>query len=90
MSRGRNSYADYGKSIEILLCPITSAHEYKAMTSNSNNALWKNKDMVDALQERLGNLYQPYMKTIQQMEEILTSLAKALDIKVADKVFGSI
>lgn len=60
------------------------------MMDDSDNFLWKSDYIADALQERLGDAYQAYLRTIQQIEEITTSLADKLDIEGADKVCGSV
>lgn len=78
------------QSIQLLLNPITSDHELHDMMDDSNNALWKSDDIADALRERLGDAYPAYMRTIQQIENITTSLAHKLDIEAADKVCGSV
>lgn len=76
------------QSIQLLLNPITSDHELHDMMDDSNNALWKSDDIADALRERLGDAYPAYMRTMQQIENITTSLADKLDIEAADKVCG--
>lgn len=58
--------------------------------NDGNNASWKSEEIADALRERLGDAYQAYMRTVQQIEKITTSLAKKLDIEAADKVCGSV
>lgn len=90
MSHGRFQHTSYVQSIQLLLSPITSDHELLEMMDDSNNALWKSDDIADALRERLGEAYQAYMRTIQQIEELTTSLADKLDIEAADKVCGAV
>lgn len=90
MSHGRFQHSSYEQSIWLLLRPITSDHVLHDMMNDSNNASWKSDDIVDALRERLGDAYQAYMRTIEQIEKIATSLAEKLDIEAADKVCGSV
>ena len=90
MSHGRFQHTSYEQSIRLLLKPITSDHELHDMMNDSNNASWKSDDIADALRERLGDVYQAYMRTIQQIEKITASLADKLDIEAADKVCGSV
>ncbi|MCJ1349603.1 hypothetical protein MMC31_007844 [Peltigera leucophlebia] len=86
MSRGRLRHTSYEQSVRLLLNPITSDHELHDMLNDGNNALWKSDDMADALRERLGDAHPAYMQTIQQIKEIILSLAKKLDIEGADQV----
>lgn len=90
MSRGRLRHTSYDLSVKLLLIPITSDHELHDMMNDGNNALWKSDNMADALRERLGDAYPAYMQTIQQIKEIIVSLAKKLDIKGADQVCGPV
>ena len=90
MSRDRFQHTSYVQSIQLLLIPITTDEELHDMMDDTNNALWTNGDMADALRKRLGGAYQAYMWTIRQMEGITKSLAEKLDIEGADKVCGSV
>jgi hypothetical protein len=89
MSHGRFQHTSYVLSIRLLLTSITTDQELHDMMDDTDNALWKSDDIADALQRKLGDAYQAYMRTIRQIEGITKSLAEKLDIEGADKVCDS-
>jgi hypothetical protein len=80
-------HVHYDTTIRILIAPITSEFEFAEMMANPGSAkLWKDKDMAVKLQERLGETYQEYQRTIADIEKITKKIASKLDLDRANEV----
>jgi hypothetical protein len=77
----------YDTTIRILIAPITSEAEFAEMMANPGSAkLWKDKDMAVKLQDRLGETYDAYQRTIADIEQITKKIASKLDLDRAHEV----
>lgn len=81
-----NYYTSYEQSIQILLTPIADPQELHDMMENTNSELWTDKKLEEALQKRLGKSYHAYTRTVQEIEDAMTSIAEHLNIEGADKI----
>lgn len=80
-------HVHYDTTIRILIAPITSEVEFAEMMANPGSAkLWKDKAMAVKLQERLGETYQEYQRTIADIEKITKKIAGKLDLDRASEV----
>ncbi|KAK3376206.1 hypothetical protein B0T24DRAFT_216608 [Lasiosphaeria ovina] len=78
--------AAYAQNIRLLLNQTTSDAELSDMINNPNCDSWKSADLEDALQDQLGTAYAPCMSTVNEIAEIMVTIAKCLNIKGTDKV----
>lgn len=84
----RNQHVHYAQTIRILLEPITSEVELAEMMSDPHTSreLWKSKEMVQKLQDKLRDSYNAYQNTIGDIERIATRIASKLDLERAKEV----
>ncbi|KAK3341838.1 hypothetical protein B0T25DRAFT_488810 [Lasiosphaeria hispida] len=78
--------AAYAQNIRLLLNQTTSDAELSDMINNPNCDNWKSADLEDALRDQLGTAYEPCMSTVNEIAEIMVTIAKCLNIKGTDKV----
>jgi hypothetical protein len=76
----RNEHVHYEQTMRQLLEPITSEFELAEMLAEPGGQLWKDKDMVTRLQERLQESYQAYQSTIADVDRIMKKIASKLDL----------
>ena len=81
-----NYYTSYEQSIQILLTPIADPQELHDMMENTDSELWKDKEIEEALQTRLGTSYRAYLRTVREIEGAIMSIAEHLNIEGADKI----
>jgi hypothetical protein len=81
-----NYYTSYEQSIQILLTPIADPQELHNMMENTDSELWKDKEIEEALQIRLGTSYRAYIRTVREIEGAMMSIAEHLNIEGADKI----
>lgn len=81
-----NCYTSYEQSIQILLTPIADPQELQDMMENTGSELWKDNEIDEALQKRLGTSYRACIRTVREIEGAMMSIAKHLNIEGADKV----
>lgn len=81
-----NYYTSFEQSIQILLTPIADPQELQDMMENTASELWKDKEIEEALQKRLGTSYHAYIRTVREIEGAITSIAEHLNIEGADKI----
>ncbi|ERF72611.1 hypothetical protein EPUS_08747 [Endocarpon pusillum Z07020] len=81
-----NYYTSYEQSIRILLTPIADPQELHDMMENTDSELWKDNEIEQALQDRLGTSYRAYIRTVREIESTMTSIAEHLNITGADKI----
>jgi hypothetical protein len=56
------------------------------MTDDPQSDNWKSDWLVKDLREKLGGAYQPTISTIQEIADIMVSIAANLNIDGSDKV----
>ena len=81
-----NYYTSYEQSIQILLAPIADPQKLHDMMENTDSELWKEKEIEEALQRRLGSSYRAYIRTVRDIEGVMTTIVKHLNIEGADKI----
>lgn len=69
-----------------LLEPITTEFELAEMLSEPGGQLWKEKEMVVKLQDRLQESYQAYQSNIADVDRIMKKIASKLDLDRAAEV----
>lgn len=83
----RNQHVHYAQTIRILLEPITSEAELAEMMADPGSSkLWKGKQMVTKLKDRLQESYEAYHATIVDIERITKKIASKLDLDRAAEV----
>ncbi|KAL6708129.1 hypothetical protein ACN47E_003313 [Coniothyrium glycines] len=84
----RNQHVHYAQTIRILLEPITSEVELAEMLSDprTSQELWKSKNMVQKLQDKLQDSFQAYQSTISDIERIAIKIASKLDLDRAKEL----
>ncbi|KAK6541414.1 hypothetical protein TWF694_007226 [Orbilia ellipsospora] len=75
----RNQHALFEQSIELLLAPVTDGQQLNEMIDNTNSGLWKDPDIEGRLKENLGRAYQPYLRTVQDIQTTMIGIALKLD-----------
>lgn len=84
----RNQHVHYAQTIRILFEPITTDDELADMMGSPGSGnLWKDKAMVEKLQERLQESYDAYQGTIGDIERITKMIAAKLDLDRATEVW---
>ncbi|KAK0707941.1 hypothetical protein B0H67DRAFT_588952 [Lasiosphaeris hirsuta] len=78
--------ATYAQNIRLLLNQTMSDAELSDMINNPNCDGWKSADIEGALRDQLGAAYSPCMSTVDEIAEIMVTIAKCLNIKGTDKV----
>jgi hypothetical protein len=81
-----NCYTSYEQSIQILLTPIIDPQVLHDMMESTDSEVWKDEEIAEALQNRLGLSYRAYMRTMRDIEGAMVSIAEHLNIEGADKV----
>ncbi|KAF2866629.1 hypothetical protein BDV95DRAFT_631755 [Massariosphaeria phaeospora] len=79
----RNQHVHYAQTIRILLETITTEFELAEMLSEPSGQLWKDKDMLLKLEDKLQESYQAYRSTIADIERITKRIADKLDLERA-------
>lgn len=73
-------YSSYEMTLRLLLVDLSSEAELEELLSEPKSTLWDNPELVDGLRGKLGETYQVYVYTVQQMEGCVKTLARHLDI----------
>ncbi|KAI9668924.1 MAG: hypothetical protein M1829_005236 [Trizodia sp. TS-e1964] len=81
-----NSYTSYKQSMQLLLAPGTEKEKLHIMMKNTDSEYWKETEIVEALQERLGTSYKSYMWTLKEIDIVIMYIAKHISIEGADKI----
>jgi hypothetical protein len=81
--------ASYEQAIEILLKPIAEPEDSITMMDNPRSDLWKVGPVADRLRDTFGSAYKPLIFTIEEISEILGSIAAHLNIKGSQQVWHS-
>jgi len=82
-------HTSYEQSIRLLLTPITTNAELQEMMECAGSALWKDGELADQLRDKLGKAFNPYLYTVQEIEELMKSLAEMLNIEGSNEVSDS-
>ncbi|KDN62991.1 hypothetical protein CSUB01_10457 [Colletotrichum sublineola] len=76
----------YEQSVRLLLKQVVSNEDLVSMINDPQSDKWKSDWLVKDLRENLGLAYQPAFSTIQEMADIMVSVAAKLNIEGSDKV----
>lgn len=76
----------YNQTVCLLLKPIASEQDLVEMMEDPKSSLWKDETLADKLCLMLGPTYDAFMLTIQDIDDIMASIAKCLNIEGAQKV----
>ncbi|KAK2049548.1 hypothetical protein LZ31DRAFT_316865 [Colletotrichum somersetense] len=76
----------YEQNMRLLLKQVVSNEDLVDMISNPQSDDWKSEWLVRDLREKLGSAYQPAFSTIQEIADIMVTVAANLNINGSDKV----
>lgn len=79
----------FDEAVKILLREIAEPDELIVMLEDPSNQLWTTGPTADGLREALGPTYDPFVLTIVEINEILLSITKHLNIDGAQLVSQS-
>ncbi|OCL12164.1 hypothetical protein AOQ84DRAFT_285759 [Glonium stellatum] len=73
-------YTSYELTIRVLLTTIATTTQLEEMVANPNSELWKNSEMEEKFQVRLGSAYKAYTYTMTEIEDAMDEISRRLDI----------
>lgn len=79
-------HTDYELNVRLLLKQVVKDEDLAKMIDDPQNDKWKSDWLVEDLSEKLGTAYQPTISTIQEIVDIMVSVAASLNIDGSDKV----
>ena len=82
-----NLQASFHQAMDILLQPLTAPDELTAMIEDPRSELWISGPIAEDLRDALGPTYTPLLMTIQDIDEILTSIVEHLNIEGLQQVW---
>jgi hypothetical protein len=77
----------YEQSVRLLLKQVVNNEDLVDMIDYPQSDYWKSDCLVKDLREKLGSAYQPTFSTIQEIADIMVSVAASLNIDGSDKVW---
>ncbi|KIX93707.1 uncharacterized protein Z520_10613 [Fonsecaea multimorphosa CBS 102226] len=81
--------ASYDQAIQLLLAPISDLSNRTLMMEDPRSRLWREGDIANSLRDRLGAVYDPFILTIDEIEEILVDIVSSLNIPGSQQVVTS-
>ncbi|RYP46715.1 hypothetical protein DL768_007123 [Monosporascus sp. mg162] len=75
----------YEQNVRLLLKQVVSNEDLVSMIDDPQSDDWKSDCLVKDLREKLGSAYQPTLSTIQEIADIMVSVAASLNIDGSDK-----
>jgi hypothetical protein len=79
-------HTEYEQNMRLLLKQVVCNEDLAKMIEDPHSDLWKDDDIVKGLQSKLGHAYLSSMSTVQEIAEIMVSIAASLNIDGSDKV----
>lgn len=77
----RTEQSHYLQALELLLKPITTARQLKAMIADPTGPEWSRPDFQKKLESRLKSVASTYSDIVIQVNELLSDIIKSLQIE---------